>query len=69
MERRKYKHYRPWVVSLTERYEVRVLAATRREAISAVTEFGRSGPVRYHIAARRGRWNPWEKAGNVSVIR
>lgn len=63
MKKRKIKNYTPWVVSLTERYEVKVIAETRREAIDSVTEFGGSGPVRYHIAARRTTFKSWEKAG------
>ena len=44
-----------WVVSLTERYEVAVVAETRAAAIAAVTEFGGGGPVRFKVSARLAR--------------
>ena len=53
--RRKIKHFEPWIVSLTERYEVRVLASSRKEAIEGITEFGGSGPIWHHVTARRDR--------------
>ena len=45
---------RLWLVTLTERYEVKVWAATRDRASKlVVVEFGGNDPVWSHVTARR----------------
>ena len=43
---------RLWLVTLTERYEVKVWARTRERAIKAVEEFGGAEPVWHRVTAR-----------------
>jgi len=42
-----------YLVALTERYEVEVVATTRTEAIEKIAEFGGNSPVWSRVTAKR----------------